>query len=396
MTSFVSQRLSGFGQSIFAEMTGLALKHNAVNLSQGFPDFDGPENAKEAAISAIRAGHSQYARMIGLRELNEAIAEGWERRGFGAVDPEREVTVTSGCSEAIGAVMVGMFNPGDEVVFFEPFFDFYTACAAMAGAVARAVTLHPPAREGGPFRFDEGELRRAITPRTRAILLNSPHNPTGKVFTRAELGVIADLCIRHNLVAITDEVYEHLTYDPALPHIPLSTLPGMRERTITMSSLGKTYSLTGWKIGWTIAPPALTAAVRAGHQFMTFCSTTPMQHGAVAAIREPGGYVAGLRERFATNRDVLAAALRAQGLTVHRSDSTYFLMADHGALGYADDRRFCYHLAEKVGVAAIPPSVFYLTPGMGKNLVRFAFCKKPETIAEAVRRLKNLRPAGAS
>ncbi|HYF13722.1 MAG TPA: aminotransferase class I/II-fold pyridoxal phosphate-dependent enzyme [Phycisphaerales bacterium] len=396
----ISDRLRPLGESIFAKYTALAIKHGAVNLSQGFPDFDGPADAKAAAIGAINAGHAQYAPMTGVPPLREAIAHAWAMRGNRPINPDTDVTVTAGCSEAIVAAMLGFLNPGDEVVIFEPFFDFYAAGAAMTGATARYVPLRAPAREGEAFGFDERELRAAFGPRTRAIIVNTPHNPTGKVFTREELEVVADLCRRHDAVAITDEVYEHLTFDPALPHIHLSQLDGMAERTITLSSLGKTFSLTGWKVGWAIAPPALGACVRAAHQYLTFSGATPLQHGAVVPIRDhlcrPGGgeYVAGLRSLFIRNRDALAAALKAAGLRVHRSDSTYFLMADHtpvsSRLGLADDHAFCEHLTREIGVAAIPPSVFYSRKELGRPLVRFAFCKRADTIDEACRRLSKL------
>jgi aspartate/methionine/tyrosine aminotransferase len=380
-------RFQPFGSSIFAEMTRLALAHNAVNLSQGFPDFDGPDTAKNAAVAAIQAGHNQYARMQGVPALNQAIARSWAARGFGEYDPDACVTVTSGCSEAIICALVGLLNPGDEVVIFEPYFDFYTAGAAMAGAHPRFVPLRP-----GPtgFHFDEKELRRAFTTRTRAVIVNTPHNPTGRVFTRAELQLIAGLCQQHDAVAITDEVYEHLTYEPGLPHISISTLPGMRERTITLSSIGKTFSLTGWKVGWAIADPPLTACVRACHQFNTFSTATPLQHGAAAAIDNPGDSIEQTRRLYMASRDALSAALTRAGLTVYPSHATYFLMADHTALGHADDRAFCKHLIEHVGVAAIPPSVFYNNTELGRPLVRFAFCKKPDTMAEAIRRLDGL------
>ncbi len=397
--SLVADRLRGFGPSIFSEMTGLAQKHQAINLSQGFPDFDGPEIAKEAAIGAIRAGQAQYARMIGVVPLNQAIARSYARRGFpAAVDPEAHVTVTVGCSEAIAAVCLGLLNPGDELIVFEPFFDFYTAGAAMAGAVCRPVTLHPPREPGGAFWFDEAQLRAAFTPRTKAIFVSTPHNPTGKVFTREELSLIAGLCEQHNVVAISDEVYEDLWFEPSLPHVHFATLPGMWDRTITLSSLGKTFSLTGWKVGWSVAPAHLSACVRAAHQFMTFSGATPLQHAAAAMIEHdtahPGEHRRALCDLFIRNRDLLSRTLGAVGLDVYRSDGTYFLMADHtavsGRLGLADDRAFCQYLTAQIGVAAIPPSVFYLTPGMGRNLVRFAFCKKAETMLAACERLAKL------
>jgi N-succinyldiaminopimelate aminotransferase len=389
----IAQRFVPFGNSIFAEMTGLAIKHGAVNLSQGFPDFDGPVTAKLAAIDAINQGHAQYARMQGVPVLNRAIAASWAARGFGEFDPDACVTVTSGCSEAIVCAVLGLLNPGDEVVIFEPYFDFYTAAAAMAGAVARFVAIRPPTDERGAFAIDEAELRRAFTARTKAIIVNSPHNPTGKVFTREELKLIAGLCVEHGVIAITDEVYEHLTYEPGLPHVPISTLPGMRDLTITLSSMGKSFSLTGWKVGWAIAPPHLTAGFRAAHQFNTFSTATPLQYGAAAVVTNPGDSIAAVKELYIRNRDRLSAALGAAGLKVFPSHGTYFLMADHSGLGFGDDRSFCKHLIEHVGVAAIPPSVFYDRPELGRHLARFAYCKKAETMDEAIRRLEKLRSA---
>lgn len=390
----VSRRFAGFGQSIFAEYAALATKHQAINLSQGFPDFDGPQHAKDAAVAAMAAGHAQYAPMPGVMPLREAIAAQWAARGFGHVDPEREVTVTCGCSEAIVCACAGLLNPGDEVIIFEPAFDFYAAGAAWAGATPKFVTLHAPRDERGEFAFDEAQLRAAFTPRTRAILVNSPHNPTGKVFTRAELEVIASLCIERDVVCISDEVYEHLIYAPGAVHIPLSTLPGMRERTITLSSLGKSFSLTGWKVGWAIAPPALSACVRAAHQFNTFSGATPLQHGAASLLRTPGDHTAWLRELFPENMRLLGDALRGAGLRVFRSDSGYFLMADHAPvstrMGLRDDRAWCEYLTREIGVAAIPPSVFYERKELGRPLARFAFCKRRETIEAAVRRLSRL------
>jgi aspartate/methionine/tyrosine aminotransferase len=326
--------------------------------------------------------------------LNAAIAARWEDKTGLRIDPDAEVTVTSGCTEAIPATLLGLINPGDEIVLFEPFYDSYRACIAMAGAVPRFVTLHPPAdpTDVRGFRFDEEQLRAAFTPRTKAVLLNTPHNPTGKVFTIDELRVIADLCISHNVIAITDEVYEDLVYEPSLPHVSLATLPGMAERTVTLSSLGKSFSLTGWKIGWAIAPPNLTAGVRAAHQFLTFATATPLQHGAAAMLGAAETYLPGLVEMFRSNRDLLAASLRELGFTVYSAPGTYFIMADHRRFGHDDDRAFCRHLTESVKVAAIPPSVFYDNPANGRSLVRFAFCKKPGTIAEAITRLRTLRP----
>lgn len=390
--SSVAKRLQPFGTTIFSEMTALAVKHNAVNLAQGFPDFDGPQLAKDAAKAAIDAGHSQYARMFGVPKLNAAIAGAFSKRLTTPVDPDAHVTITSGCTEALPATFLGLINPGDEVILFEPFYDSYRACVALAGANPRFVTLRPDS--SGRFGFDEAELRSAFTDRTRAILINTPHNPTGKVFTRAELELIASLCQKHNVIAITDEVYEHLTYEPSLPHISLASLPGMWERTVTLSSLGKSFSLTGWKIGWAIAPPNLTAGVRAAHQFLTFATATPLQHGAAAVIENPGPIVDEYKSLFRRNRDVLASALVELGFRAFPSDGTYFIMAEHSAvsarLGANDDRDLCQKIIERCGVAAIPPSVFYENREHGRRFVRFAYCKKAATIDEAVTRLRKL------
>lgn len=381
-------RLAPFGTTIFTEMSRLAGEHGAINLAQGFPDFDGPEPARDAAIAAIRAGHGQYARMAGLAGLNQAVSDFVSGDGL-QVDPDSEVTVTAGCTEAIAATLLGLLNPGDEVVLFEPYYDSYRACVALAGATPRFVTLRGPG-----FAFDPGDLSRAFTPRTRAVLVNTPHNPTGRVFSRGELQAIADLCVRHGVVAITDEVYEKLVYDPGAPHVRLATLPGMRERTVTLSSLGKTFSLTGWKIGWAIAPPALTKGIRAAHQFLTFAVNTPMQHAAAAALRSPASYYAELVSSYRRKRDLLAGALRRLGFEFRDPEGSYFIYADHrpvsGRLGIADDVGFSRFLIEKIGVAAIPPSVFYEDRAEGSKYLRFAFCKKEETLQAAIDRLERL------
>ncbi|MBX3365257.1 MAG: aminotransferase class I/II-fold pyridoxal phosphate-dependent enzyme [Phycisphaeraceae bacterium] len=384
----VSDRLRPFGTTIFAEMTRLAMANNAINLSQGFPDFDGPDFVKEAAIEAIRAGHAQYARTQGVPLLNQAIAKRWAEDLGIDLDPDEQVTVTSGCTEAIAASMLGLVNPGDEVVLFEPYYDSYRACVAMAGGVARCVPLRP---EGSTFAFDMDELRRAVTPRTKVVLLNTPHNPTGKVFSERELLAIAGVCIERNLIVISDEVYEHLVYESDQPHVRIATLPGMFERTLTLSSLGKTFSLTGWKVGWAVGPSGLSRALRSAHQFLTFATATPLQHAAAVAITRSDDYVADLVSRFRQKRDMLLDALIALGLKVFPPAGTYFIMADFSDVYDGDDISFCRRLTEDLGVAAIPPSVFYQQKELGQRFVRFAFCKKDETLLEAIKRLQGLQ-----
>ena len=398
MPSIVSRRLAGFGTTIFTEMTRLAAEHGAVNLAQGFPDFDGPEFVREAAIRAIREGRGQYARMSGIPELTAVLAAKY-RRDYGLVfDADSEITVTSGATEAIFAAIQGLCDPGDEVVLFEPYYDSYRAAVSMAGARARVVTLEPP-----DWTFSQRALARAVSAKTRLVLVNTPHNPTGKVFTRAELEAIAALCRDRDLVCVTDEVYEHLVYEGE--HVPMASLPGMRERTVTISSFGKTFSLTGWKIGWAAAAPALSAAVRAAHQFITFSTATPLQHGAAVALSVDPDYYRLLNESYRRRRDYLVGELARIGFAVRPPAGAYYVLADIRPLGYDDDVAFCRHLIEEIGVAAIPPSAFYEHPEKGKSHVRFAFCKRDETLATAMARLSRLsrrtpaprtRPAPAS
>ena len=380
----VADRLSAFGSTIFTEISRLAIEHDAINLGQGFPNFDGPDFVKQAAINAIKDGHGQYARMFGIAELNRVIAARFNADAGLGVDPDAEVTVTSGCTEALIATFLGLVNPEEEVILFEPYYDSYRACVAMAGAEPKFVTLRPP-----DFAINESELRSAFSTKTRAILVNTPHNPTGKVFTKTELELIATLCKQHDAIAITDEVYERLVFDAE--HVRLATLDGMYERTVTLSSLGKTFSLTGWKVGWAIAPPELTAGVRAAHQFITFATATPLQHGAVAALEAPDSYYAEFVEAYRRRRDVLVEGLERIGFEVYVPNGTYFVLADHTCFGFADDVAFCQHLIKEVGVAAIPPSAFYHDPADGKNLVRFAFCKDEQTLRDAIGRLEALR-----
>ena len=379
----LTSRLQGFGTTIFAEMTALAVRHDAVNLGQGFPDFDPPDAVREAAIRAIRDGHNQYAPGSGVPALREAVAEHQRRFWDLDFDPDTEVTVTAGATEAICATLQALCEVGDEVVLFEPYYDSYRASVAMAGAVERVVTLRPP-----DFAYDPADLEAAITPKTRAVVLNSPHNPTGKVFSRAELEHIAGLCVAHDVLAVTDEVYEHLVYDGA--HVPLASLPGMRERTVTISSAGKTFSVTGWKVGWVCAAPALTAAVRTAKQFMTFTNGTPFQHAVAVALRSDDGYFSGLAADYARRRDRLTAGLRAVGFEVFPAGGSYFVCADVRPLGFGDDVEFCRALPKDVGVAAVPTSVFHVDPRRGRSVVRFAFCKTDAVLDEGIRRLGGL------
>ncbi len=378
----LSRKLAGFGTTIFTEMTRLANEHGAINLAQGFPDFDGPQFVKDAAIGAIRAGHGQYARMSGLPNLHTALAAKYRRQWGLDYQADEEFTVTAGATEAIFATVNALCDVGDEVVLFEPYYDSYKASVYMAGAIPKVVTLKAP-----HWRFDPDQVRRAFSPRTRLLLLNSPHNPTGKVYSREELRLLAELCIEHNVICVSDEVYEHMVYDGQ--HIPIATLPGMRERTVTISSLGKTFSLTGWKIGWAAAPPPLTQAIRAAHQFITFAVATPLQHAAATALTAGPDYYDDLLSSYRRKRDYLCQELTRIGFDVRPPSGTYFVMAGFRNFSFDDDIAFCRHLIS-IGVAAIPPSVFCDTPQTSKNYVRFAFCKRDETLQAAVARLDKL------
>lgn len=379
----LTARLQGFGTTIFAEMTRLAIEHGAVNLGQGFPDFDGPDFVKQAAIRAIEGGHNQYCRSSGLPALTEAIA-GHQQRFWGLTyDPDTEITVYAGATEAIFAALQALCEVGDEVVLFEPYYDSYLASVTMAGAVPRLVELRAP-----DFSYDPAELERAISAKTRAILVNTPHNPTGKVYGRAELEHIARLCVERDLIAISDEVYEHLVFEGE--HIPLAGLPGMRERTVQISSLGKTFSFTGWKIGHTCAAPALTRALRTAHQFITFCNGSPFQVAAAAAYQAPDSYYDELLAGYRARRDRLCQGLAEVGLEVLTPAGTYFVQTDIRPLGHDDDYAFCRMLPAQVGVAAIPTSVFYAGRGHGRHLVRWAFCKTLPVIDAALERLEKL------
>ncbi|GMH31358.1 hypothetical protein Nepgr_033201 [Nepenthes gracilis] len=377
----VAKRLEKFKTTIFTQMSQLAIKHGAINLGQGFPNFDGPEFVKAAAIQAINDGKNQYARGYGVPDLNSAIAERFEKDTGLSINPEKEVTVTSGCTEAIAAAILGLINPGDEVILFAPFYDSYEATLSMAGAKIKAITLKPP-----DFAVPIKELKAALTKQTRAILINTPHNPTGKMFSREELNVIASICIENDLLAFTDEVYDKLAFE--MDHISMASLPGMYDRTVTMNSLGKTFSLTGWKIGWAIAPPHLTWGVRQAHSFLTFATCTPMQWAAAAALKAPESYYEELKRDYMAKKEILVEGLKAVGFKVFPSSGTYFVVVDHTPFGRKDDVDFCEYLIKQVGVVAIPTSVFYLNPEEGKNLVRFTFCKDEDTLKSAVERMK--------
>ncbi|XP_051139416.1 uncharacterized protein LOC127257133 [Andrographis paniculata] len=377
----VAKRLEKFKTTIFTQMSSLAIKHGAINLGQGFPNFDGPEFVKEAAIKGIKEGKNQYARGYGVPDLNTAVADRFKKDTGLVVDPEKEVTVTSGCTEAIAATMLGLINPGDEVVVFAPFYDSYEATLSMAGAKIRSVTLRPP-----DFAIPIDELKPIVSDNTRAILMNTPHNPTGKMFTREELEAIAELCIKHDVLVFSDEVYDKLSFE--MDHISIASLPGMYDRTVTMNSLGKTFSLTGWKIGWAIAPPHLTWGVRQAHSFLTFATSTPMQYAAATALNAPDSYYDELRKDYAAKKSILVEGLKSVGFTVFPSSGTYFVVVDHTPFGQPNDVAFCEYLIKEVGVVAIPTSVFYLNPEDGKNLVRFTFCKDEGTLRSAVERMK--------
>jgi N-succinyldiaminopimelate aminotransferase len=375
-----ASRWQGFGTTIFTEMSALAERTGAINLGQGFPDEDGPAEVLEAAERALRDGHNQYAPLPGVPALREAIAA-HQARFYGIeVDPETEVQVTFGATEAIAAALLGICEPGDEVVCLEPYYDSYAAGIAMAGATRRPVTLRAP-----DWAIDPDALASAITARARVLLLNSPHNPTGKVLSRAELELVAAACVEHDLVAITDEVYEHLVYDGE--HVPLATLPGMAERTLTISSLGKTFSVTGWKTGWAVGPRDLVAATRTAKQYLTFAGGTPFQHAGAVALGLGDEVYRALASELRVKRDHLCAGLEAAGLEVLRPAGTYFANVDCKR----DGAEFCRELVERAGVVAIPTSVFYDDAEAGRTLVRFAFCKRAEVIDEAARRLAAAR-----
>ena len=384
---YLTSKLQGFGTTIFAEMTQLAVATGSVNLGQGFPDTDGPAEVLDAARAAIAEGLNQYPPGPGLAVLRQAIADHQQRWWGMTVDPDREVLVTAGATEALAAAMLALLDTGDEVVVLEPMYDSYAAGVAMAGGVIRPVTLRPP-----DYRVDLDAVRRAISPRTRVLLVNSPHNPTGAVLTADELSGLAELAMEHDLIVVSDEVYEHLTFD-GRRHLPIASLPGMAERTLTVSSGGKTFDTTGWKIGWCVGPADLVAAVRTAKQYLTYAGGGPFQVGIAAGLALPDSYFEGLRARLQMQRDLLVGGLRTAGFEVFVPAGTYFVTVDIRPLAPdGDGLEFCRQLPERCGVVAIPNAVFYDRAHRheGRHLVRFAFCKRPALIAEAVDRLATL------
>jgi N-succinyldiaminopimelate aminotransferase len=381
----LSSRLAHVPPTVFSEMSALAVRTGALNLGQGFPDVDGPRSVIEAAEAALEGGANQYAPGIGVPALRGAIARHQQRHYGIELDPDREVVVTTGCTEAVAAALLGLVDQGDEVVVLEPYYDSFVAMLEMCGAVRRPVTLRAP-----DFRPDPDELRAAITDRTRLILLNTPHNPTGTVLTREELQVVADLAIEHDVLVVTDEVYEHLVFDDARSaegHVPIATLPGMRERTLTLSSAGKSWSFTGWKVGWATGPTPLVQAVLAAKQWLTFTSGAPLQPAVAHALDHEPDWPRQLARDLQARRDLLCEGLTAAGLAPRVPEGTYFATTDISHLGWADGREFAMALPERAGVVAIPTQGFYDDAEAGRQLVRWAFCKQPDVIAEGVRRL---------
>jgi N-succinyldiaminopimelate aminotransferase len=388
----LTDRLAGFGTTIFAEMSALAVKTGSINLGQGFPDTDGPREVLDAAVEAIRTGVNQYPPGPGIPALRQAIAE-HQRRFYGLdVDPDAEVLVTAGATEALAGALLGMLDAGDEVVVFEPMYDSYQACIALADAIARPVVLRPGIGPDGQYGFDRDELRAAFSARTKLVLVNTPHNPTGKVFTRDELTYIGELAHEFGAIVVTDEVYEHLVF-PGAAHIPIATLPGMAERTLTISSGGKTFNTTGWKVGWACGPAPLVTAARTAKQFLTYVNGAPFQPAMAAGLDLGDDYYAALAADLTVKRDHLVAGLDAAGFEVFRPEATYFTTVDIRPVEPAGDgMAFCRSLAERCGVVAVPNEVFYARPEHGRHLVRFACCKRLEVLDEAARRLAGLRP----
>ncbi len=386
----ISEKAERFTESVIRDMTRQAHLHGAINLAQGFPDFPAPAEIKRAAQEAIAADINQYAITWGARSLRHAITAKLKKWQGMEIDPEAEITVCCGSTEAMIASLLAITNAGDEIVVFEPFYENYGPDAILSGARPRFVTLHPPADPAGEWRFDKRELRAAFGPRTKAIILNTPNNPTGKVFTRAELEFIRELCVEFGALAITDEIYEHILYDGA-PHVSLATLDGMRERTITINGMSKTYSVTGWRVGWAVATPVLANAIRKVHDFLTVGAPAPLQEAGATALSLPDSYYEGLAAAYRARRDRLLPALRQAGFKTFIPRGAYYIMTDISGFDFSDDVSFARHLVKEIGVASVPGSSFYSRPELGARQVRFAFCKTDATLDEAARRLRQLK-----
>jgi len=387
--SFLSDKVAHFTESVIREMTRQAMLHGAINLSQGFPDFPAPVEIKRAAQEAIAGDVNQYAITWGAKTLRNAIARQMQAWQGIAVDPEREITVCCGSTETMIATLLAVCNAGDEVVIFEPFYENYGPDAILSGAQPRFVKLRPPATPDAEWTFDEGELRAAFHSNTKAIIVNTPNNPTGKVFSRTELELIRDLCVEFNVLAITDEIYEHILYDDTR-HISMAALEGMRERTITINGLSKTYSVTGWRVGWAVAPPAITDAIRKVHDFLTVGAPAPFQEAGAAALGLPAAYYEGLAEGYRKRRDRLIPVLIEAGFRCFRPRGAYYVMTDISDFGFANDLEFTQYLVKDIGVATVPGSSFYNDARDGAQQARFAFCKRDETLDEAGKRLRKL------
>lgn len=384
-----SRKAAQFSESVIREMTRLALAHGAVNLSQGFPDFPAPDMLKDAACQAIRDDVNQYAVTWGAKALRDAIAADIHRRYDAAIDPDRDVTVCCGSTEAMIATLLALVDPGDEVIVFEPYYENYGPDAILSGATPRFVRLRPPSRREDDWTFDPDELAAAFSNRTRAIVINTPNNPTGKVFTRAELELIARLCQRWDVVAVTDEIYEHIVFD-GHTHVSMAAIEGMRERTVTINSLSKTFSVTGWRVGWAIAPAAMTGAIRKVHDFLTVGAAAPLQAAAASALQAPPEYYTSLAASYAARRARLLGILRGAGFVCYEPRGAYYVMTDIRGFAFADDVAFVRHLVTEIGVAAVPGSSFFSDKRHGSQHVRFCFCKKDETLAAAESRLARL------
>ena len=385
MKAYASDRTMKFTESVIREMTRICIKHQGVNLAQGFPDFSAAEEIKEAAVKAIRADFNQYAITWGTPSLRQAIAEKFSWYNGVSVDPEREITVCCGSTEAMISSLMAIVNPEEEVIIFEPFYENYGPDTILSGANPRFITLHEP-----DWHFDEGELLRAFNEKTKAIIINTPNNPTGKVFSREELQFIADLCLKWGVVAITDEIYEHILFDGAT-HTSIASLPGMGEQTITINSISKTYSLTGWRVGWAIAPAHLTASIRKVHDFLTVGSPHPLQEAAAVALRIDRGFYLRLADEYLERRDFLLSALEGAGFHTHCPRGAYYIMTDVSYFDFPDDVAFAFYLVEKIGLATVPGSSFYSHPSLGSKKIRFCFPKKMSTLREAALKLQKLK-----